>query len=159
MIRWKTTVSAALAICAALCGAISGCAVFAPPGPPAPAATRTAAERLTASQFRAVAIMVGLGPTAASYTFTGMSVIARLVSLLNSLPASTGTGSRSCPSGPKSFTITFQPRSAAGTPVTVFWSYCRLDQVTADGGPQPALDDPGNEVAGLAAQLTHTGPL
>jgi hypothetical protein len=38
----------------------------------------------------------------------------------------------------------------------VLTSTHRSAEVTAAGVPQPALADPGNQVAKLAAQLTHT---
>ncbi len=49
-------------------------------------AARTAAEHLTPSQFRTVAIQAGLGSQVTSHTFTAPSTVAQLASPLNSLP-------------------------------------------------------------------------
>jgi hypothetical protein len=159
MISGKSTAWAAVLACAGICVTLTGCAIYQPPsgGPAVPA--RTAAEYLTASKFRAVAIVAGVGPHRPSRTLTSPSVIGQLASLLDSLSVDTRTGAYNCPAAVRSYTLTFRPRSAAGPRVIVSWSDCLSDTVAVDGVTQPALADPTSELARCAAQLTRTGPV
>ena len=147
MIGRKSMAPAALLACAGLCVAVSGCAS----GP-----ARTSAEQLTVSQIRAMTIASGVATQFTAQTITALPAIREMADLLNSLAMSSSTGATTCPGSARPFTITFQPRSPTGTPVTVNASSCNGVSVTAAGAQQPALADPGNQVSILAAQLAHT---
>jgi hypothetical protein len=115
--------------------------------------SRTAAERLAATSFEAVKIRVDGSVT---YSLATESVIANLVTTINALSAAGVSGASSCPGSATDYLLTFEPRTTGDEPVTVESYSCDYDIVTAEGVPQPALSDPSNAVAALAARLTHT---
>lgn len=159
MIRRKTTVPAIALAVVGLSGAITGCAIYGPSGGSPPVPQRTAAEYLTASHYRAVVIVEGVGPNRPSYTFTSRPVISELATVLNSLSADTRTGVYNCPAGVTNYTLTFEPMIPHVPQVVASWFDCGDDDVTVNKVSQPALSDPTSELASIAGQLTHAGPL
>ncbi len=115
--------------------------------------SKTQVEHLTASDIRAVTIRVD---GKAADTFTSGSEISALIAAINPLPAAGNNGATSCPGSATDYRLTFEPRSAGRGIVTMESYSCGFDDVTALDVPQPALGDPGNTIAALAAHLTHT---
>jgi hypothetical protein len=114
---------------------------------------RTTAEHLTASAVKAVQITVNGKATS---TFTSGNDIARLAGTVNALPPAGNRGAASCPGGTTDYKVAFLPRAGNQPPVTIEAYSCDYVNVVADSVPQPALSDPTNTVAALAASLTHT---
>jgi hypothetical protein len=73
------------------------------------------------------------------------AVIARLAGLLNGLHADPG-GPRSCPAIVTTYTLAFSTAPAARPYLVATVTSCGVVGVTADGKPQPALDNRGDRV-------------
>jgi hypothetical protein len=115
-------------------------------------AAKTSAEHLAPASYRAITISAnGNAPS----TFTSTAVISSLIAAINKLQADTNSGATSCPGSATDYRITFEPRSAASTTVTVDTFSCDYDDITAYGVPQPALEDRDNTIAALASHLTR----
>jgi hypothetical protein len=106
---------------------------------------RSAAEHLTARDFRAVRIhawIYGKNESQVTRTFRQQAIIGKLARVLNSRPASPG-GWESCPLITETYELTFVPvRSHAE--VTVDVSGCFEYDVTVAGHVEPALVDNGS---------------
>ncbi len=116
---------------------------------------RSAAEHLTAAQFRSVritAFVAGAATRTVARTFASAAVIARLVALLNSEPASPGEVVF-CPLITVTYRLAFRP--VPGHPAVVVSRYgCTGDSITVGGVAQPALQDLG-KLPALVDKLLH----
>jgi len=114
---------------------------------------RSAAEHLTAANFRAVKITsfsYDKKPRTVTRTLTGRTSIARLARLLNGLRAAPGVVVP-CPISATSFRLVFEP-VAGHSRVTVDTTTCVSDTIRVGGVAQPALADYG-KVDQLADRL------
>ncbi|HJY58372.1 MAG TPA: hypothetical protein VJ418_18485 [Streptosporangiaceae bacterium] len=115
---------------------------------------RSAAEQLTAASFRSVTVTATEmfpRPRTATRTFTSPVVIARLVALVNSLPATPypDVAAMSCAPGSTVYRLGFTPG------VVIYAGGCGAsDAITVNGKEQPRLWDLGVLTA-AARQLLH----
>ena len=115
---------------------------------------RSAAEQLTAASFRSVTVTATEmfpRPRTATRTFTSPVVIARLVALVNSLPATPypDVAAMSCAPGGTVYRLGFTPG------VVIYAGGCGAsDAITVNGKEQPRLWDLGVLTA-AARQLLH----
>ena len=115
---------------------------------------RSAAEQLTAASFRSVTVTATEmfpRPRTATRTFTSPVVIARLVALVNSLPATPypDVAAMSCAPGSTVYRLGFAPG------VVIYAGGCGAsDAITVNGKEQPRLWDLGVLTA-AARQLLH----
>ena len=106
---------------------------------------RTAAEHLTARDFRAVRIhawIIGKHESQVERTFRQQEIISKLARVLNSRPASPG-GWVSCPLITETYELTFVPVNGHAE-VTVDVAGCFEYDVTVAGHIEPALADNGS---------------
>ena len=116
---------------------------------------RSAAEHLIAADFSSVritAFVAGVATHTVVRTFASAAVIARLVALLNSQPASPRQVVF-CPLITVTYRLAFRP--VAGHPAVVVSRYgCTGDSITVGGVAQPVLADLG-KLPALVDRLLH----
>ncbi len=113
---------------------------------------RSAAEYLPPAGYRSVTVMaaftgrLGLAQPRITRVFTSQAVIARLARLLDGMHA-TAARIGNCPAILPRFRIEFVPRrrgNSRAAPVLVGPAGCGGEVITADGRPQPILEDIGS---------------
>jgi hypothetical protein len=117
---------------------------------------RSAAERLDPGRFTAVTVLQSssssppAGPV--TRTITSRGQLARLVSLLNGLPAAPRM-SLHCPPETSGLQLRFRPAAPGIPAVVVTAGVCATELVSVGGRSQPALWDPGGRLVHAVRRL------
>jgi hypothetical protein len=117
---------------------------------------RSAAEHLSASAFRSVTVTViqntpGSSGQHVSKTITQRTVIAKLIAVIDGLPAAP-VYAVPCPLM-DTYSLRFSPARQHGAVVTVASLSCVADSVTVGGADQPGLWDSPAQLQPLAVRL------
>jgi hypothetical protein len=119
---------------------------------------RSAAEYIVANRYRAVTATAPTRRTGpadpVTRTFAKHAVVARLAALLNGLHAMPDvTIACEAMSNNTTYRLVFTPVAPHGPTIVVSTSGCAIDQVTAGGRAQPALDEIGSVLIDAISRL------